>query len=97
MPKAYFEPEHLDALVEVFREAKQNLRRRGITDAVTLDWIARRILSRAGQGLAPRAILAEIIPPVTPEAAGLPSFRGGEKILVHALMGEGGSKFKMAN
>lgn len=71
MAKAYFDPESLEALVEVFFEAKRLLQRRGFVDQVTLDWIARRILNLADQGLPPRAILAEVLPLMTPEAAGL--------------------------
>jgi|GEM_PF-6671945 len=53
MPKAYFEPEYLNALVDVFHEAKRILERRGITHPVALDAVARRILSLAQEGVPP--------------------------------------------
>jgi hypothetical protein len=72
MPKAYFEPQNLDALVEVFHEAKRILERRGDTHPVILDSVARRILELASSGMPPWMILGEIMPPMTPEDAGLP-------------------------
>jgi hypothetical protein len=40
MPKAYFEPENLNALIEVFTEAKRRLSRQDITDPPRLDFVA---------------------------------------------------------
>jgi hypothetical protein len=60
MPRAYFEPESLDALAEVFAEAKRRLGARDINDPTTLDLVASRILRLAADGLSPSMILAEI-------------------------------------
>ena len=60
MPRAYFEPESLDALAEVFAEAKRRLNARDVNDATTLDLIASRILRLAADGLSPSMILGEI-------------------------------------
>jgi hypothetical protein len=87
MPQTYFEPENLKALVEVFHEAKRILQRRGSADPVMLDWTARRILNLAAQGLPPSVILAEILPPITPEAAGLPAHPGADEIIVQGRSG----------
>jgi hypothetical protein len=70
MPKAYFEPENLNALVEVFTEAKRRLKRQDLNDPTKLDWVAHRILSLAAEGMSPQAILREIAPDV--EASHLP-------------------------
>jgi hypothetical protein len=72
MPRAYFDPQHLDALVEVFHEAKRLIERRGATHPVAMDAVARRILELAYTGMPRWLILAEIIPPMTSEDAGLP-------------------------
>jgi hypothetical protein len=82
MPKAYFEPENLDALVEVFHEAKRLLERRGASHPAVLDAVARRILNLAYQGLPPWMILGEVMPPISPEAAGLPESSSAEEIIV---------------
>lgn len=59
MPRAYFEPESLDALAEVFAEAKRRLN--NINDPTTLDLLASRILGLAADGLSPWMILREIV------------------------------------
>jgi hypothetical protein len=61
MPRAYFEPESLDALAEVFAEAKRRLNTQDINDPTALDLIASRILSLAADGLSPSMILKEIV------------------------------------
>jgi hypothetical protein len=76
MPKAYFEPENLNALVEVFTEAKRRLNSQDLNDPTKLDWIAHRILSLAAEGVPPQAILQEIAPDV--EASHLPPERKPE-------------------
>jgi hypothetical protein len=60
MPKAYFEPENLSALAEIFAEARRTLSCRDINDPATLDHIARRILRLASDGASPWQILAEM-------------------------------------
>lgn len=81
MLREYFEPENLRALAEVFEEAQSILERRDIEHPVVVDAIARRILELASQGLPPWLILAEIVPPMTPEEAGL-RMHGAPAILV---------------
>ncbi len=61
MPRAYFEPESLDALAEVFAAAKRRLNAKDINDPTTLDLIASRILRLAADGLSPGMILKEIV------------------------------------
>ena len=61
MPKAYFEPENLNALTEVFTEVKRRLVARGMVDPTMLDTVAGRILRMAADGLPPRSILNEVI------------------------------------
>lgn len=78
MSTAYLEPQQVDALVEVFQEAKRLLERRGVTSRRQLDAIAHMILKLAYDGMPPWLILGEIIPPLSPEEAGLP--RQGESI-----------------
>jgi hypothetical protein len=78
MSKTYFEPEQVDALVDVFQEAKRLLERRGATSRRQLDAIAHMILKLAYEGVPPWLILSEIMPPLSPEEAGLP--RQGESI-----------------
>lgn len=78
MSKPYLEPEQVDALVEVFQEAKRLLERRGASSRRQLDAIAHMILKLAYDGMPPWLILSEIIPPISPEEAGLP--RQGESI-----------------
>jgi hypothetical protein len=80
MSKAYLEPEQVDALVEVFHEAKRLLERRGVTSRRQLDTVAHMILKLAYDGIPPWLILSEIMPPMSPEDAGLP--RQGESITV---------------
>ena len=60
MPRAYFEPESLDALAEVFAEAKRRLNSKDINDPTALDTVASRILALAAEGLPPSMILREI-------------------------------------
>ena len=62
MPKAYFEPENLDALAEVFRDAKEILQARQQDSPEIRDQVARRILEIAAKGTPPATILREIIP-----------------------------------
>lgn len=57
MPKAYFDPENLNALIEVFTEAKRRLNRQDINDPTKLDFVACRILSLAADGMSPEMIL----------------------------------------
>ena len=64
MPKAYFEPENLNALIEVFTEAKRRLNSQDINDPARLDFIASRILALAANGVHPSMILQEIAPQV---------------------------------
>jgi hypothetical protein len=78
MSKAYLEPEQVDALVDVFQEAKRLLERRGVTGRRQLDTVAHMILKLAYDGVPPWLILSEIMPPMSPEQAGLP--RQGESI-----------------
>ena len=68
MPKAYFEPENLDALAEVFRGAKEILQARGQDSPEIRDQVARRILVIAAKGTPPGTILREIIPMSAAEA-----------------------------
>jgi len=62
MPKAYFEPENLDALAEVFCDAKEILQARGQDSPEIRDQAAKRILEIAAKGTPPSTILREIIP-----------------------------------
>ncbi len=78
MSKPYLEPEQVDALVEVFQEAKRLLERRGASSRRQLDTSAHMILKLAYDGMPPWLIRSEIIPPISPEEAGLP--RQGESI-----------------
>lgn len=87
MPKAYFEPENLDALVDVFHEAKRLLERQGVTHPVALDAVARKILGLAYHGMPPWLILGQIIPPMTAEAAGLPETAAPNDIVVPDIAG----------
>jgi hypothetical protein len=80
MSKAYLEPEQMDALVSVFQEAKRLLERRGMTSRSQLDTVAHMILKLAYDGMPPWLILNEIMPPMSPEDAGLPG--EGESITV---------------
>jgi hypothetical protein len=68
MPKAYFEPENLNALTEVFAEVRRRLSAQDINDPTKLDLIATRILGLAADGLTPSEILREIAPQVEPMA-----------------------------
>ena len=58
--RAYFEPEALVALGDVFREAKAILERRGENTPENLDQTAKRILDLASRGLSPCLILVEV-------------------------------------
>ncbi len=53
MPKAYFEPDNLNALVEVFTEARRRLNSQDLNDPSRLDLVAHRILSLAASGMPP--------------------------------------------
>lgn len=66
MPKAYFEPENMRALAEVFAEAKTRLNRCDVNDPAALDLIAARILHLAADGMPPWTILREIVPDIEP-------------------------------
>ncbi len=68
MPKAYFEPENLVALAEVFAEARRRLSISDFNDPAKLDLVAHRILSLASDGMPPWLILREIAPQVEPMA-----------------------------
>jgi hypothetical protein len=78
MSNTYLEPEQVDALVDIFQEAKRLLQRRGVTDRRQLDTVAHMILKLAYDGMPPWLILGEIMPPMSPEDAGLP--RQGKNI-----------------
>lgn len=71
MPKAYFEPKILTELGAVLERAKAILARRGEDAPVNLDWVARRILELASQGVRPEDILSQVIRPLSPSDAGL--------------------------
>ncbi len=71
MPKAYFEPKILTELGAVLERAKAVLAHRGEDTPVNLDWVARRILELASQGVRPEEILAQVIRPLSPADAGL--------------------------
>lgn len=60
MPKTYFEPENLNALVEVFTEVKRRLNSQDINDPTKLDLIAHHILRLAADGIPPWTILKQI-------------------------------------
>jgi hypothetical protein len=68
MPKAYFEPENLNALAAVFAEARRRLSAQDINDPTKLDLIANRILGLAADGLSPWLILQEIAPQIEAKA-----------------------------
>jgi len=78
MPKAYFEPENLNALIEVFTEAKRRLNIQDVNDPTKLDWVAHRILSFAADGMPPQTILQEIAPDV--EASHVPPTRAHAEV-----------------
>lgn len=61
MPKAYFEPENLNALAEILNEAERRLSALDVNDPATLDLIASRILKLAAEGMPPYMILREIV------------------------------------
>jgi hypothetical protein len=61
MPRAYFEPKSLDALAEVFAQAKRRLNPADINDPMTLEALASRILRLAADGHSPWLILREIV------------------------------------
>jgi hypothetical protein len=64
MSKGYFEPEHVDALVDVFTEAKRLLAQRGVSDPLELEAAAHRILDLAKDGMPPWLILGQIVPAI---------------------------------
>lgn len=80
MSKAYLEPEQVDALVAVFQEVKRLLDRRGASSRRQLDTVAHMILKLAYDGMPPWRILGELMPPMSPEEAGLPA--EGERIIL---------------
>jgi hypothetical protein len=61
LPRAYFEPESLQALARVFQEARIILENRNEVDPATLDLVAHRILALASNGMPPAAILAKAL------------------------------------
>ncbi|MBK1866790.1 hypothetical protein [Taklimakanibacter albus] len=71
MPKAYFEPKTLAELGAVLERAKAILARRGEDTPINMDWVARRILELASQGIPPEQILAQVMKPLSPFDAGL--------------------------
>jgi hypothetical protein len=71
MPKAYFEPENLNALTEVFTEVKRRLIAIGMVEPTMLDTVAGRILRMAADGVPPQTILNKVIPMSAAEG-GLP-------------------------
>ncbi len=71
MPKAYFEPKTLAELGAVLEQAKAILSRRGEDTPNNMDWVARRILELASQGIPPEQILAQVMKPLSPFDAGL--------------------------
>jgi hypothetical protein len=77
MPKAYFEPQNLQALVEVFEDAHRLLKARGQDSAEIRDRVARRIFELAAQGCSPWQILREVIP-MSPADVGLRILPGRE-------------------
>ena len=83
MPKAYIEPEHMNALAEVFHEAKRLLEHRGITGSAELDSVARRIIDLARQGAPAWIILSEICPPLTQETGPMPETPGDQALSSH--------------
>jgi hypothetical protein len=62
MAKTFFEPENLNALAEIFAEAKRQLAERHVTDGAAIDLLAQRILHLAADGLPPSIILLEVAP-----------------------------------
>jgi hypothetical protein len=85
MRKTYLEPEHFDALVDVFHEAQRLLKQHGRaqTDQAA---IARRIIRLALDGLPPSLILNKILPPMSPEQAGLPQVNPANKIILPRII-----------
>lgn len=71
MPKAYFEPKTLIALGGVLHAAKAVMKSRGEDTPANMDWIARRILELASQGMPPTEILIEVVKPLSPAQLGL--------------------------
>lgn len=71
MPKAYFEPKTLAELGAVLEQAKAILARRGEDTPINMDWVARRILELASQGVPPEQILGQVMKPLSPLDAGL--------------------------
>ena len=57
MPKAYFEPDNLHALVALFEEAKSALKARMEDTPENRDYVASRILQLASEGMEPGEIL----------------------------------------
>jgi hypothetical protein len=72
MRRAYLEPDQVSALVDIFQEAKRLLERHGTVQPYQLDAVAHRILQLASEGMPPWLILAEIMPPLSAQEAGLP-------------------------
>ena len=70
MPKAYFEPQNLRALVQVFEDAHRLLKARGQDTDEICGRVARRIFELAAQGNSPWQILRELIP-MSPADLGL--------------------------
>jgi len=87
MPKAYFEPQNLRALVEVFEDAHALLKARGQDAEEIRDAVAKRIFELAGRGTPPYQILRELIP-MSPADAGL-SIRPGHEITTDKPKGIG--------
>jgi hypothetical protein len=77
MPRAYFEPQNLYALGEIFQEAHILLKARGQDSEEIRDRVARRIIELATEGSPPWKILRELIP-MSPADVGLPIRPGHE-------------------
>jgi hypothetical protein len=61
MPRVYFEPQNMDALAEVFSEAKKILDRQGLLTPESMDDVAKRIFQLASKGTPPCTILGEVL------------------------------------
>jgi hypothetical protein len=81
MTKAYFEPQNLRALGEIFQDAHVLLKARGQNSEEIRDRVAKRIIELAAEGSPPWKILRELIP-MSPADVGLP-IRPGREIRTH--------------
>ena len=60
MSKRYIEPENLNALAEIFHEAKRRMRPEEVSDPAVLSSVALRILNLAAEHSSPWLILREL-------------------------------------